>query len=627
MKKNTLSFLILISGVLISGAIISFAYAQTTTSGDIQYPIAGLDNCQNKNDCKNFCDDPKNSDVCFAFAKQHNLMTPEEISNAKKFQGAGMVGPGGCKGQTACEQYCGDPAHLEECTAFAEKNGIMSDQQLQDSKKVIAAIKSGLKPPACAGPTKCNAYCSNPAHMEECMTFSIAAGIVPDSQKAQMQKTLDALKQGVKPPACQPNPPSDQLGQSEQTNQFDNGLPKCDEYCGTHQEECMTFSLAAGMVPDNQKAQAQKMLDALKQGINPPACKPNPSPNQQGNPPPQNQADQNLEPCDQYCAEDAHVQECVKFSVAMGNMTQEQGQSSIKNGGKGPGGCIGKDACNTFCNDPANQETCFNFGKDNGMIPEADLQKMQDGQQKMKDSFSQIPPEVLDCLTSSVGADVVSKMKNGEFVPQSAGDAINQCFQKFAPQDAPQNNQNPSNQPGQPRQMQPGKNQSGEHGQPNQRGENFQPRPGNINPGGEQMPQQAGPGDCKGPEECKTYCESHQDECKNFRPPQNRPDQPDQSNQPEQMQPQQQQQFQFNQGSQPGQMQPGQPNQPEQPEQFNQFNQPYQLNQTNQPGQMQPQQQQFQPQPMQQQNTPPPSSPSSFLQGAQKLLANVLNAF
>ncbi len=135
----------------------------------------------------------------------------------------------------------------------------------------------------------------------------------------------------------------------------------------------------------------QKSLDAIKQGIKPPACRPKPpmNPDQSNQTNPNQPANQNSQPdqfgkdlqdCDQYCADSSHVEECVKFSVAMGNMTEAQGQNAIKNGNKGPGGCVGRDACNTFCDNPDNQDACFNFGKDNGMIPEADLQKMQQGQ-------------------------------------------------------------------------------------------------------------------------------------------------------------------------------------------------------------------------------------------------------
>ena len=588
MKKNILSLLILISGILISSGIIGLAHAQTTTSIDqteppqqtqqqknlsnIQYPIAELGNCVDQASCKTYCDSPDNTSACVNFAEQKNLFTKNEVATAKKFIDTGSKGPGSCSGQAACEQYCGDPTHIEECTAFAEKNGMMSDQQLQDSKKVVAAIKSGLKPPACAGPEKCSAYCSSSLHMQECMAFSLAAGIVPDNQKEQMQKTLDAFKQGIKPPACQPNPPG-QSGQSGQSGGSNEG---------------QGFNPGSGV------------------NGNGPGLKNNSSqPNQP------EQSGQGLQACDQYCADPSHVEECVKFSVAIGNMTEEQGQNSIKNGNKGPGGCIGKDACDTFCNNPDNQETCFNFAKDNGMISENQSQQSPAEQQRIRDYFSTISPEVLDCLNSSVGADVVEKMKTGSVSGRKPGDAINQCFTKFGMEEVtPDKALNIQGQ-----QNQQGQNQQG------QQGNKFQPGSGAVNSGGQQMPQQAGPGGCKGPEECQKYCASNPEVCKNFQPPQNGQGQP---NQPSQRLPQQQ---------------PGQPNQGVTnvgpcgtgpgtcsgigPDDINPNNGGNGPGGPNQPGQMQPQQPQ---QPQQQQNPPPPA-PTSFLQGVQNLIANVLNAF
>ncbi len=343
MKKNIFSFLILISGILISSAVISLAKAQTTAPSDIQYPISELGNCKSQSSCKGFCDEPKNISACLAFGEKHNLMSPQEVANAKKFQANGIAGPGGCKGKDKCDAYCSDSTHIDECITFAEKNGLMSDSELKEAKKVQAAIAKGIKPPACGGKKSCDTYCSSPEHMEECMNFSIEAGIMDSKKQEESKKVLAAIKQGIKPPACK-------------------GKDACDEYCSTHMEECMNFSLATGMVPDDQKEQMQKTLNVLKKGIKPPACRPN-SPdqsNQDGEPSSQNQkqpsqSGQGLQSCDQYCADPSHVEECVKFSVAMGNMTEQQGQNSIKNGNKGPGGCVGKEACNTFCNNPDNQ--------------------------------------------------------------------------------------------------------------------------------------------------------------------------------------------------------------------------------------------------------------------------------
>jgi hypothetical protein len=48
--------------------------------------------------------------------------------------------------------------------------------------------------------------------------------------------------------------------------------------------------------------------------------------------------------------------------------------------------------------------------------------------------------------------------------------------------------------------------------------ENFQPGPGQINPGGQMMPQQSGPTGCKSKEECDNYCQTNPDACKNMQP-------------------------------------------------------------------------------------------------------------
>jgi hypothetical protein len=607
MNKNTLSILILVSGVLISGAIINPVNAQTERPlqpqeqkmpSDIQYPIPELGNCKSKNACKVFCDDSQNSDACLSFAEERNLMSPEELANAKKFIDKGMVGPGSCKGQAECDQYCGNSKHIEECMTFAQKNDMMSEQQLQDSQKVLKAIKSGLKPPACSGPKQCDTYCSSAEHMEECMTFTLAAGVVSDSQREQMQKTLDALKKGIKPPACR-------------------GQQECDKYCGTHQEECMSFSLATGMVPDNQKEQVQKTLDVFKKGIKPPACQPNPPDNQSGQP---NQSSQSgLQACEQYCAEDSHVEECVKFSVAMGNMTEQQAQNSIKNGNKGPGGCIGKEACNAFCDNPDNQETCFNFGKDNGMIPQEDLQKMQEGQQKMKDSFGQIPEEVLNCITTSAGAGIVEKMKSGSYIPNGKiGETMNQCFQSFVPPRQESDENKPGELGGRDGQdnMPPGDDKYGQQNQQNQQNRIDQGEPGqgqpmiNPNQSGTLFREKMEPIIQGQPGEPGQFIQREFEESGQLI--QQRLE-PIIQGQPGQMQFQEQQApgiFIQGGSGEPGQVIQGEPGQIQPQQQIQIQQQPQPL---------------LQPQPPAGEQTPPP--PTSFLQGTQKLLGNVLGAF
>ncbi|TSA45210.1 hypothetical protein D4R51_02315 [bacterium] len=560
--KRLLSIFILVAGIVVSAFIAANgASAQAPAAPavnpmvSIRYPVPELGNCGSETECKTYCDDSAHLGACLSFAQAHNLMSANEIQMAKKFSGTGAKGPGGCTSKDNCETYCNNTDNINECVAFAEQNNLMPKEQLAEAKKVQAAIASGIKPPACGGKQACDKYCQDTAHVEECMAFAKAAGFMTPEEAKNSDKVIAAIKKGVKPPACR----------------------------GSE--------------------------------------------------------------CDKYCAEPAHTEECIAFSEAAGFMTSQEAGIARKTGGKGPGGCVGKEQCDAFCNNTDNQETCFSFGKDNGLIPPDQLQKMEEGkmqfteslkqapaqvltcisgvvgadslekfkngtllpprdigdkvgecfrqgmppggpgeggnippaggssgqnsQQRMKDYFSSIPPEVLDCLTSSVGADVVEKMKTGSVTGRKAGDPINQCFQKFGVEERTPN----QNQPGQEQsnqqnqQIQPWadmcKNNTalacvdgsgnfvssakvGSDGKPvcpenstakcgnyqmnNQQGQGqgqgqgqdqkgqFQPGPGNTNPGGQMMPQQAGPGGCKTPEECQSFCQTNPDVCKNFKP-------------------------------------------------------------------------------------------------------------
>lgn len=433
-----ISFLIIGSAVLIGKV-----FAQEASGiENIQYPVKELGNCKDGAACKSYCDKTENASACLNFAEKNNLMPKEEIETAKKFVASGSKGPGACRGKNECEAYCNDINHIDECVAFAEKNNLMPEKDLAEAKQVQAAIKKGVKPPACGNKDQCEVYCSETAHMEECITFGAEAGFLQGKELEDSKKMLAALKRGVKLLPC-------------------NGKDACDAYCNSpdNMETCMNFAIEVGFMNDKEKADSQKMLQALKKGIKPPACK-------------------SKEECDTYCSQDAHFEECAKFAEAAGFMTAEEATMARKTGGKGPGGCKGKDECEAFCNNPDNQETCFNFGKENGMIPPEELKRMEEGKQKFQETLNQAPSSVLECLDSQIGASMMAKFKGGSAMPpKEIGDQMRNCFEKT---------------------MGPGEPGAG----------------GMIPPAG-----QVGPGGCKTADECKSYCETHQEECqKTFQP-------------------------------------------------------------------------------------------------------------
>jgi len=499
-QRYLLSACLLGISILIGASLVADKVsAQTTAAGsaaNIQYPVAELGNCADETACRTYCDDAAHLDACLAFAERHQLMSQEELKKAKQFAKV-KKGPGGCTTKESCENYCDDVAHINECVAFAEENGIMSTDDLAEAKKVQAAIAQGVKPPACGGKEKCETYCREASHMEECIAFGKAAGLMNEQEIQESEKVLVAIRKGVKPPAC-------------------GGKEECDTYCRdtAHIEECMTFAKAAGFMSEEEAAQSEKMLQAIKKGVKPPAC------NGKGE-------------CEKYCNEESHIEECIAFSEAAGFMTSEEATMARKTGGKGPGGCTNKEECEAFCNNPANQETCFNFGKDHGMIPEGDLRKMEEGRQELSRTLNQAPPEVMTCISNAVGSDNFEKLKSGAMMPsQELGNKMGECFQQIMRKEGGGPGEGgfipPSGQAG------PGGCKTKEEceafcGKNPEECRNFGPvqerreqgASGSSQgvPGGMMIPPgQSGPGGCKNAEECRSFCQSNPDACANFQP-------------------------------------------------------------------------------------------------------------
>ncbi|MEK7106804.1 MAG: hypothetical protein AAB899_01280, partial [Patescibacteria group bacterium] len=278
-----------------------------------------------------------------SFAEKNNLMPEQELASAKKFLAAGGKGPGGCTGKDSCEAFCNDIANIDECVAYAEKSGIMQPKELDEAKKVQAAIKRGVKPPPCGGKKACDSYCDDPNHIEECVAFASEAGFMSPEEQANAQKMVQAIKSGVKPLPCK-------------------GKEECDEYCGQEQ----------------------------------------------------------------------NIEACIAFAEAAGFMSNDEAKMAKKTRGKGPGGCKGKEQCDAFCDSsPENQGVCFQFAKDNGLIPPEELQRMEEGDKRFRDSLSGATPETIACLENIFGKDNFEKLKAGAMRPtRELGEKMSVCFRQ-----------------------------------------------------------------------------------------------------------------------------------------------------------------------------------------------------
>lgn len=317
---------------------------------DVQYPIIELGNCGSEDACKTYCDDTNNIELCLNFAEKNNLMSIEEIKEARKvlpFLKAGTT-PGGCKNKENCLAYCDDESHSNECIEFAHKAGFISDDDYE-----IAKLTGGKGPGGCRREA-CRTYCNDPIHMEECMEFAIQYNLIPPGETEEVRKIIQYLKKGGQMPGgC--------------TSEKD-----CRAYCdnSNNNNECMRFALEAGFITGEDAKVVRKMLEL---GLNPPGnCR-------------------SKEDCDAYCNNPINFNECIEFAYKIGFISGPVYELAKKFGGGGPGGCRGKEECEAYCQNINNQDECLDFAVKHGFISEEDYQLAKKGIEQ-KEQILQ-PPE------------------------------------------------------------------------------------------------------------------------------------------------------------------------------------------------------------------------------------------
>lgn len=327
-----------------------------------------------------------------------------EVSNVAT---AGITFPiaelGSCTDKATCHAYCELGEHMDACVAFAKAHGLMTKGEAEKSEKFATKLKSGGGPGGCTSPGACRAYCEDIAHLDECVSFAGGQGF-KGPEYEQGRKISGYLKKGGKMPGgC-------------------TSRESCQTYCSdfSHAEECAAFAEKAGVMEKGGHGEDEPTADQLKRlgqlaakGETPGGCT-------------------TKEACMTYCQVSDHREECVTFGERMGFIKKDEAARIRQFAGKGPGGCDSEESCHAFCNEPANQETCFTFAEQHGLIPKEEIAEMKEGWVRMRQGLENAPQEVQDCLTSALGGNVIADIQSGKLVPGPAiGERVRGCFEKF----------------------------------------------------------------------------------------------------------------------------------------------------------------------------------------------------
>lgn len=338
MKKH-IGFVCALLSLPLFGLALS-ALAQTNAGG-ITFPVAELGNCGSQNECKTFCDDPANSDACFAFATAHNLVSDsnvkaqEELKNQRKDAiETGGGGPGGCNSEASCRAFCDDPTHAEECLNFVKKHELVSkedlkqlEQNVEQVKRRTEVIKTGNGPGGCNSQESCQAFCADATNRKTCFEYAREHQLLAKEELDRIEKE-DIRRPQTGPGGC-------------------TSKEACDAFCRTPQnvEACLNFAVTNGYINENQANQFRQFNTQVQGGRGPGG-----------------QGQKGFGP-------QVRGPKEAQIDVAKAQALLEKTD--------GPGGCKSFEECSTFCNDPANEETCFAFAREHELMPTEEIQRVE----------------------------------------------------------------------------------------------------------------------------------------------------------------------------------------------------------------------------------------------------------
>lgn len=122
------------------------------------------------------------------------MLQGQDLENAQKALTAINKGvlPPPCRGQEECQTYCSDPPHIDACVNFAVAAGMMSQQDAEIAKKT-----GGKGPGGCASKDQCDAFCNNPDNQQTCFNFSKDNGLIPPEELQKMQEGQKQTQQAL----------------------------------------------------------------------------------------------------------------------------------------------------------------------------------------------------------------------------------------------------------------------------------------------------------------------------------------------------------------------------------------------------------------------------------------------
>ena len=164
---------ILLAFSLFASFPLGIAFAQTSSSegtSSVAFPIAELGNCSSISECKEYCNDPINKDICIAYAKEKGFYNEEKLESKKDEILQKAASELGCTTKEECKEMCALEENLEKCSSFAKKYSLPGGKNTNSES--ASTLKKAQASLGCTTKESCKAVCELEENVTKCSEFA-----------------------------------------------------------------------------------------------------------------------------------------------------------------------------------------------------------------------------------------------------------------------------------------------------------------------------------------------------------------------------------------------------------------------------------------------------------------------
>lgn len=247
-----------------------------------------------------------------------------------------------------------------------------------DKEKALEVMQLVGGPGGCSSENSCRSFCDNPDNFDICINWARENGLISSAEADKVNKLAKVGKEFSGPGGCQ-------------------SPEECESFCEQPQNHgvCLDFAVAQGFLT---LAEAQKIKEFRTQAgeiagrfeqeneieIDPgfDRDKAQQILDTQGGP----GGCTTMEACEAFCEQPQNQEICFEFAESHGLFENHEAAQKIKHiiQQGGPGGCRGEEQCREFCENPDNFEVCIKFGEEYGIITPQELEKAKQGAEALK---------------------------------------------------------------------------------------------------------------------------------------------------------------------------------------------------------------------------------------------------